>query len=582
MNHRRLTQFCGLALAPALISLAIAHQGAVVRAENSPLIANVKTLTAPQPVAMNQMAPGIAAEEAKPTTPGGKLPQYQLGHVNRSALDAADPSSPKLRLLLALPDAPILVEATITVEGKPYLTARERRVQDLLKFATDPDQHRAAKRSLKEQAAGILSHLKDAALQKLAVETKTEAPPEPTTELTETTNLAEANESDGELTEREVTPEVAAVAEFVEPASVYERIERYMAATEERPTASELRWLLTDWIDGPPVLLLNDNYQRFRANQTPVFDILDRDRDNTVSEKELDLAVSSFNECDLNRDGLIQYAELAEVARDPRHVPTDSGHGKLTFLLPTEESATSVYERLAHRYKDSAAAKVLLPRFDSNNNGQFDAAELEDLKTREADVQLTIAFHPGRPSKSRIEISRIATEFMNDETHPVVKDDSITLPLAGTLVDFSAVQRGTGDQISVGAVDDGYPMLPIVDPNNDRRFTIRELRSLRENLSAFDINEDGALTKNETRSTIRVCIALGPLVHAELGSIRSRRSLNDAPTNKGPDWFSRMDGNKDGDLTREEFLGTDEQFTNADADADKLISAVEADAFKTE
>ena len=56
------------------------------------------------------------------------------------------------------------------------------------------------------------------------------------------------------------------------------------------------------------------------------------------------------------------------------------------------------------------------------------------------------------------------------------------------------------------------------------------------------------------------------------------------PKTTGPEWFVRMDRNKDNDLTRVEFPGTDEQFQALDADHDELVSADEALRFdeKTE
>ena len=47
----------------------------------------------------------------------------------------------------------------------------------------------------------------------------------------------------------------------------------------------------------------------------------------------------------------------------------------------------------------------------------------------------------------------------------------------------------------------------------------------------------------------------------------------------GPAWFRRMDRNRDGGVSRREFLGTREQFERLDqATATALVSPVEADA----
>jgi hypothetical protein len=100
-------------------------------------------------------------------------------------------------------------------------------------------------------------------------------------------------------------------------------------------------------------------------------------------------------------------------------------------------------------------------------------------------------------------------------------------------------------------------------------------------LRQFDRNQDGGLTADETPPTIRVCFGLGPLVHRELAGIRSIPSPSAAPTIQAPAWFTRMDRNKDHDLTRAEFPGTDEQFQTLDADQDGLVSGHEAADFES-
>jgi Ca2+-binding EF-hand superfamily protein len=71
---------------------------------------------------------------------------------------------------------------------------------------------------------------------------------------------------------------------------------------------------------------------------------------------------------------------------------------------------------------------------------------------------------------------------------------------------------------------------------------------------------------------------MGPFAHQALAGIRSVNSSAKSLVS-GPEWFVRMDRNKDGDLTRNEFPGTDEQFDRLNADGDEFVSAEEASEY---
>ncbi len=506
---------------------------------------------------------------AEPTTPGGKLPQYQLGHLHRGD-DVSDLNNPSVRIILALPSQPILVEARITVDGKPFRQLREERVAEILKFATDPDgwrksaQEAALRSSPIEAASSVLDGLSNVVSEVIA---EVDAPQVDATEV----------ETGEEATEN--VPEVPA---YVAPLSLYERVERYIAATGEQPSADEIRWMLTNWVDGPVMLFLNDNFQRFRADQRPVFKILDRDRSGDVTADELEMAVKSFTECDLNRNDIVEHTELAEVATDPRDEATHAGAGKLVFSVPTAANAMATYRRLAAQYKPKdSQARATVPRFDGDSDSKFNAEELKVLTETAADVQLDIAFDSTNPSRSTLSIASVGESFASAIETAVVNFRSVTLEMGPDKVDFCAVQSTGSDQIAIGAVNDGYPMLPLVDPNDDGRFTIRELRELNQRLASFDRNEDGRLTADETTATIRLCFGLGPGVHQELATLRSIQPTSREPAVRGPEWFTEMDVNKDNDLSRKEFKGNDEQFVAFDTDSDELVSATEAIEFET-
>ncbi len=587
---------------------------------DAPLTVPVSVLSAPKPSSNMMQIPGTPAE-APPATPAARMPQYQLHHLDR--IDNADGSSPNLRYVLALPGQPVLVETAIFIDGNPFRQSREDRVQQIMKFVANPAAYKAekervaaaaraeaeARAAAASAATGFLDSISSAisdfisgdAAETPSTELTPEAPKAPETKeeprVEEPTPGAAAEDkvkADAAPTPESETPtdteepkteeskkeDVPAGPKYASPATIYDRIDRYMNATKHPPDADEVRWLLTNWVDGPVLLFLNDNFQRFRADQKPVFKILDRDRDGKVSAEELAQAVHSFQECDLNRNDIVEATELAEVANDPRDKAIHASEGKLVFRLPDAATASVFYRRLAARYADATAESPRLPRFDTDNDGTFSADELKQLREGAPDIRLRVEFNSNSPAESRLTVEGFGEQFARLKDTATLNASSVTLNMDTVNLEFLAVQSGPSDQISIGSVNDGYAMLPELDPNNDGRFSIRELRQLNERLSKFDLNADGQMTPDEEHPTIRICIGLGPTAHQSLALLRNTTPTATSVVQSGPEWFREMDKNNDYDLTRKEFPGTDEQFATLDKDSDSLISAEEANAFE--
>jgi Ca2+-binding EF-hand superfamily protein len=490
----------------------------------------------------------VAREESPPATLAAKMPQYPLHHKDLG--DSGDPASPHIRFMLALPEKPLLIEAAIFIDGQPFRQAREKRVQEIMRYIDDP--------------VAFNTHAARIAAEAEATPAVNDAPGI----LDPVLNVV-----NGDAPAEEPTPPV--VPKYAAPATIYERIDRYIKSTGTPPSVDEVRWLLTNWVDGPLLLFLNDNFQRFRANQQPVFKVLDRDRDGLVSADELTRAVAAFLECDLNRDDIVDATELAQAAKDVRDQPTKST-GKLIYRLPDDASATAFLRRLAALYAAPDEKSSALPQYDPNRDGVLSPEELRRLHERPADIRLTIEFTIGQPGSSRLTIDGFSDEFSGLKDSVKKNSSSMTLSFSTFNLEFLAAQGANSDQISIGAVNDGYAMLQEIDPNGDGRFPIRELRQLNERLRAFDRNFDGQISPDETHPVFRVCIGLGPTAHQPLALLREINSQSTNPPSPGPDWFTEMDKNKDFDLTRKEFPGTDEQFNELDSDGDGLISSVEA------
>jgi Ca2+-binding EF-hand superfamily protein len=135
-------------------------------------------------------------------------------------------------------------------------------------------------------------------------------------------------------------------------------------------------------------------------------------------------------------------------------------------------------------------------------------------------------------------------------------------------------------RLVVRVVDHDHALFEALDTDRDRRLSRRELAQLVSQSRGWDRDGDGQLAFEEVPRlyTVRVeqdqpqlpfnrFFGFGNFVANE-----SRR----LPSQRGPDWFTQMDRNSDGDVSRREFLGTAAQFRQLDADGDQLIDAQEA------
>lgn len=600
---RRLLDVCAM----LLTSLAAFAGIADVSGDEGQLEVPVRLLSASQPT--TPADPMMAAREPAPeATPAARMPQYQLHHNDIE--DHADPTLSQLRFVLAMPNRPLLIEASVLIDGQPFRQAREKRVQEIMRYIAEPAAYRdeqarrlaevQAKRDALEQAsqlqATILQTISDLLIGSDSAEDNTAPDQEPApnpdvpspSEDLKPLEIPAAEDPPAEdpaaedqtpepiVAETPAEPAVPAVPKYTAPATIYDRIDRYTQSTGSSPTVDEVRWLLTNWVDGPQLLFLNDNFQRFRADQQPVYKVLDRDRSGKVSADEVAQAVVSFRECDLNRDDIVEATELATAAKDVRDQAKSSSTGKLVFRLPEGTDAATFLRRLATLYSAAESRALTVPRFDTDANGVLSAEELTAMQTGPADIRLRVEFNTAQPDSSKLIIEEFAHEFASLKDSAKRNPSSLTLSFPAFSLEFMAAQGSSSDHVSIGAVNDGYAMLQEIDPNSDGRFSIRELRQLNDRLAAFDRDSDGQITSDETRPTYRVCFGLGPTAHQPLALLRDVNAPASATQIAGPDWFTEMDKNNDNDLTRQEFPGTDEQFKELDTDADELISSEEA------
>jgi Ca2+-binding EF-hand superfamily protein len=145
--------------------------------------------------------------------------------------------------------------------------------------------------------------------------------------------------------------------------------------------------------------------------------------------------------------------------------------------------------------------------------------------------------------------------------------------------------RATASCVSLHFVDSGRGLWDLMDTDRDGRLSLREIKALPQLVDELDRDGDGAISLAE--------IPHGYLLRVEQGAGNSggpdpfsaleQLGVNAGPApplGKGPVWFQRMDRNRDGDVSRAEFLGSEALFRRIDTDGDGLISLEEAIRFE--
>jgi Ca2+-binding EF-hand superfamily protein len=135
-------------------------------------------------------------------------------------------------------------------------------------------------------------------------------------------------------------------------------------------------------------------------------------------------------------------------------------------------------------------------------------------------------------------------------------------------------------QIHARATDREDALFAALDADHDERLDSREIEGAAQRLTSLDEDRDGQVTPDELPEVLLLGLARGSIENLD-ATFRPPPVIARGPDDKAPRWFTAMDANRDGAISRREFLGASEKFAELDADKNGLLELTETAALES-
>lgn len=520
--------------------------------------------------------------------------------------DVVDPQDPVERFALLTAGGPLIVQASLTIDGQPFRLGREKLLTDMIALADADKDGRTTWLEAMASPRFTFGRFNNANVQ-----------------FRDTISRSLDRNSNSQ----------------VEPAEA----RQFLAQFAQGPTFS---------FGGGPTALRTfvPGLQAAGARHPDLLALLDRDESKSLDVQERSAALTRLKSRDADDNDALEAAEITgelpssmvrlAVDRPSTAVPPDA-----ILLGPTAMQA-AVFTALRQKYKNAHGVLVaesfplfpeLFAALDRDRDGTVEltevlglnqvqphvvlqvemAAQKANLKIESLaaeirtvtdqrnkqvlempGVRITLTANPSAQPAARnyeMQSKTLLTQFDKDGNGYLDKTE-LLVPGQFELYDEDGDGKAYPAEIAAGyalqtapqqtqivanVVHQSNSLFETVDANSDGRLSLREMRSAGERLTALDKDQDQSIAGREIPEAISVSFALGTGVNSVLTrAINTFSTSASTRSNAAPAWFTRMDRNGDGDVTLKEFLGTEDEFQRLDASGDGLLDSKEARAAK--